>query len=133
MSQVVLDVPDELYELLRKIAEASGLSVKDLLLGSLDTLLNPIALEQDIEESLRALQTYTDAGLLAVFYRQTPDRERYSQLIEQGRVQELDAMEEAELQNWIEQSDKQTLLKAEALVLLQKRGYDIDRLRKLNV
>jgi len=121
---VSLDLPPALYERVRHLATQNGRSVEDVLLESLEVLFG--AAEQ--EPSPAALAGYTDEQLWAVVYRRLAwtERERLRELKARCEREESTAAERAELQALLDEVDKMALLRSQALLLLKKRGVDVE-------
>ncbi len=73
------------------------------------------------------MPTYTDEALWDAVYQRLTDeqRQRYDDLIAQGRQGALSSDDQAELDALLALIDRQMLLRSQALALLVERGYDV--------
>lgn len=126
MSQqtVSLDLPEELYERVNRVAQDTNRPVERVLLESLDLLFGDSA---DVMESL---DSYSDEQLWAVVYRQFawPYDTRLRELTAQSKERQLTDDEGTELEKLVRLWDQYVLHRTQALVLLKQRGYDLDKL-----
>ncbi len=128
---VSVELPDDLYERIREIAERNDRSVEAVLRESLEVMFGGES--ADPEHEVERLASYRDEQLWGIVYQRLawPRRERLRELTERGRQGELTALEQAELETLLNWADYLTLLRSEALRLLKQRGQDIDRYLKL--
>lgn len=126
MSQqtVSLDLPEELYERINRVAQDTNRPVERVLLESLDLLFG------DSADATEALDSYSDEQLLAVVYRQFawPYDTRMRELTAQSKEGRLTDDEGAELEKLVRLWDQYVLHRTQALVFLKQRGYDLDKL-----
>ncbi|MFC1959100.1 hypothetical protein ACFLYO_00165 [Chloroflexota bacterium] len=128
---ISLDLSEELYERIRKIAERNERSMEAVLQESLEVMFS-ITTDEPTNHALH-LEIYRDDQLWAVVYQRMtwPRRERLWELMARGKQGNLTTIEETELQTLLDRVDHYTLLRSQALVLLKQRGHDIDRYLKL--
>lgn len=133
LKSVTLEIPDDLYEQVQQVAEASDRSPEAVLLESIDVLFRQPAATVSIDRLLNELPHYADAQLWAVVNRQLPWPQalRLRELSGRGKQGALAETEQTELNSLIDQVDRYMLLRSEALVLLQQRGYEINGYLKL--
>jgi hypothetical protein len=124
---VVLKLPDPLYQRVREMAEASNRTVELLLLESIDSRFRQLVFEGDLEAMLAGLAVYSDAQLWAVVQsRLEPERSaRLHELADQSKQGDLPEAEQRELDLLLDLADRQMLMRSEALRLLNERGHDV--------
>jgi len=125
-----LPIPAEIYARAQEIATSSNRTVESVLLDGLALLFGALP---DKQTPLDALKHYTDDQLRAIVHQRlawTQDS-RLQQLIELGKQQSLNSAEQEELETLIDLVDHQMLLRSEALVILKRRGYDIEKMLRL--
>lgn len=127
---VQLDLPEELYERVRQIAENSQRPLETVLIESLALMFGDLPDEALPVEQFDSL---ADAQLWAVVYRQfAPDKDnRLHELTAMGKNRALSTNEQAELESLISQYDRYVLLRSKALLVLKQRGYDVERRLRL--
>lgn len=125
--RVLLDLPDEMYERVRQIAEDSRRPVENILLESLVLLFgeSPLTPQQ--------IETFSDAQLWAVVHRPLawPLDARLRELTARSKRGDLTQDEQTELERLVDQVDNYILLRSKALLLLKERGHDIETRLKL--
>ena len=124
--QIVLTLPEELSERAKRIAETTSKPVEEVLLEHLNTLTPALPeLPPDEQAELEALQHLSDDALWTIAREQMPDdaQTRARELMDKNGRALLTDVEVGELEKLVERADKLMLRKAEAAVLLQKRGY----------
>lgn len=124
---ISVELPDELYERIREVAERNERSVESILRESLEVLFGGVSV--DSENPLSQLGNFRDDQLWAVVHQRMawPEKERMRELIAQGKRGELSAGEQAALKALLDQVDRYMLLRSRALQLLQQRGHDVER------
>jgi hypothetical protein len=129
---ITLQLSDELYESVQEAAEASERPLEDVLLESIGVLFRRPSATVNLERLLNELADYTDAQLWAVVYRRLPWTQslRLRELNGKGSLIEA---EQYELEQLIDQVDRNMLLRSEALLLLKQRGQDVDSYLKIGV
>ncbi len=130
---VTLEIPDDLYEQVQQIAEASERSPEAILLESIDVLFRQPAASTSIDRLLSELPHYSDAQLWGVVNRQLPWMQtlRLRELSGRNKQGALSTIEQTELNTLIDRGDRYMLLRSEALLLLQQRGHEIKSYLKL--
>jgi hypothetical protein len=130
---VTLEIPDDLYEKVQQVAQASERSPEAILLESLDVLFQQPSATASIDRLLSELPHYSDTQLWAVVNRQLPWPQtlRLRELSGCGKQGALAEKEQTELNGLIDQVDRYMLLRSEALTLLQQRGHEINSYLKL--
>jgi len=126
MSQpVLLQLPEELYERVRQLAEDSQRPLENVLLDSLALLFND--LPDDLNPA--ALNAFSDEQLWALVYRPfaLAQDARLRELTALGKAGYLSDEEQSEMERLIEQVDQYVLVRSQALVLLKQRGYDVEQ------
>jgi len=125
---VTLHLPDELYESVQEVAEASERPLEDVLLESIGVLFRRPS--SDLNAMLAELANYSDSQLWAVVYRRLPWPQSL-RLRELNAKGQLDDAERHELEQLIDLVDRYMLLRSEALLLLKQRGQDVDTYLKM--
>jgi hypothetical protein len=127
MSQqtVLVDLPPDLFQRIRTVAEASNRPLQTVVVESLELLFGHLS--DDVESLLPALESMSDEQLWAVVHRRLawPQDARLRALVTSGAQRTLSADEQAELEVLIDQVDQYTLLRSRALLLLQQRGRNV--------
>jgi hypothetical protein len=119
---VLLELPAELFERVRELANGSNRAVEAVLLDSLAVLFGTPPGDQE-DEALAMLDGYTDDQLWAVVYQALtwPDNDRLRDLMARGRQARLTPAEEVELDALLDQVERYTLWRTRALWLLKER------------
>jgi len=125
---ISVELPDDLYERLREVAERHERSVESVLRESLEVMFG--AASEDPEGMLAHMETYRDDQLWAVVYQRVvwPQKERLHELVEHSKEDALTPQEQAELEALLDEVDRYTLLRSKALWLLQQRGHVVEHL-----
>jgi hypothetical protein len=120
-NQVTL--PEQIYRRIQKVAHDSQRSVEAIAIESLGLLFG----ESESAPEPSHFDAYTDQQLWAVVnQRLMPDRhDRLHLLLEKNQQGRLLDPESSELQELVDEVDRQMLARSEALLLLKQRGYDI--------
>ncbi len=125
-----LQIPPEVYERARQIANESNRSIESVLLDGLTLLFGNLP-----DTSLRpdALSDYSDEQLWAIVHQRLawPQNSRLRELMIIGKQNQLTEDQEAEMERLIGLVDHQMLLRSEALLLLKQRGHDVEQTLKL--
>jgi hypothetical protein len=127
---VLLQLPEDLYERVRQIAEESNRPLENVLLDSLALLFGDWPDEATL--SPQFLETLTDEQLWAIVHRALawPQDIRLRELTTLGKQGNLSAEEQTEMERLVDQVDRYVLVRSQALVLLKQRGQDVEhRLR----
>ena len=127
---VELKVPAAIYERAEAIASESDRSAESVILDSLSLLFGALP---DMELEPEALKNFEDEQLCALVYQRLawPQDTRLRELMRLGQLGQVTDEEIVEMEALIDLVDHQMLLRSEALLLLQQRGHDINRLLKL--
>jgi hypothetical protein len=129
-STVELQIPPEVYERARQIAQASNRSVESVLSDVLTLLFGKFP---DTGSSPDELKNYTDEELWAIVHQRLawPQDTRLRELIALGKRGQITDDEKVEMERLIDLVDHQMLLRSEALLLLKQRGHNVEKQLKL--
>lgn len=125
---VTLDVPDTLYERLRRMAEAAHRTVEDELLHVVATAVRgEDELPPDLEEAVSQLAALDDAALLGAARAGMPRdaAEELEQLHHKRQREGLTTEEEEAAARLTRLYERFMLVRAEAAGLLAERGHDL--------
>jgi hypothetical protein len=124
---ITLDLPEDLYERVRQVAEQSQRPVERVLVESIRLLFVLPPTSTDVATTLAALPGYSDTQLWAVVYQRLawPQSQRLHELSAKHKLEQLTEDEQSELEHLLTLNDHAMLLRSEALLLLQNRGHDI--------
>jgi len=122
---VELRVPAAIYERAEAIASDSGRSAESVIVDGLSLLFGELS---GMELEPEALKDIADEQLWALVHRRlTPKQDaRLRDLLDLGNQGRIRSQDEAELAQLAAMVDQQMVLRSKALVLLQRRGHDID-------
>ncbi|MDZ4768470.1 MAG: hypothetical protein SGJ24_05030 [Chloroflexota bacterium] len=122
--RIVLNVPPEIAERARRIAESSAQAVEQVLMAHLATLMLPV-LHPVEQAELDALHFLSDDALRTIAREQMPDdaQARAHVLMNANNHGLLTEDERAELETLVVRADQVMLRKAEAAALLRARGH----------
>lgn len=125
----ILDLPQDVYERIRLLAESSHRPLESVVSESLSLLFR----NAPSEVALADLAKYSDLDLWTVVYwRLSPEHDsRLTTLMDKGKESQLAPDEQAELESLVTEVNRQMLFRSEALMLLKQRGQDIDGYLKL--
>ncbi len=125
---IQVELPAELFEQIREAAVRSNLPVEAVLVDSLAVLFGTH--RANGEPPTEPLDALPDAQLWALVYARMalPDSGRLRELTARGKQAPLLAEEQEELASLIDEVDPLTLLRSRALLVLQQRGHDIQKL-----
>jgi hypothetical protein len=133
--QVILHVPDTLYQCASSAAALSNQPVEQFMVGALANGIGLLAdLPDEILDDMAALVLLNDAALWRVA-RETvaPDRyARLDELLSEKSRRTLTSVEQAELDALMNEYEHVVLRRAQAAVLLKQRGYDLASPNALN-
>ena len=121
-----LRVPASIYERALAIASKRACSAESVMLDALSLYFCELpAMESEPE----ALQALADEQLWALVHRRiTPKQDaRLRELLDLGNQGRIHSRDEGELARLVALVDQQMVLRSKALVLLQRRGHDIDQ------
>jgi hypothetical protein len=124
---ITLDLPEDLYERVRQVAEQSQRPLERVLVESIRLLFVLPPTSTDVATTLAALPSYSDAQLWAVVYQRLawPQSQRLHELSAKNKLEKLTEDEQSELEYLLTFNDHTMLLRSEALLLLKNRGHDI--------
>lgn len=119
--QITLNIPDDISQQIRQIADENQQSLEDILIEHLRTLTLP----EDIQSELDALNYLSDDALWTIAQEQIPKKvqSRADELMTRNNQGTITEEEQAELEKLAERADSLMLRKAEAASILQKRGH----------
>jgi len=124
---VVLQIPEELYERVRRIAENSNRSLENVLLESIEIMFGELPSQE--APTPKMLETFADDQLWAIVYQPfaaTQDT-RLRELTEYSKERSLHRDEQIEMELLGDAVDHYVLLRSKALLLLKQRGYDVEQ------
>jgi len=126
---VTLDLPSADYDFIKKIAQSTHQSVTDVVRQSVDFLTHLPPIVGDVEPILKSLSSCSDVQLWGVVYRHLSPTElaRLHELSDKSEEHSLSPEEDALLDHLVALVDRHALLRSEALVLLKRRGHDIEQ------
>jgi hypothetical protein len=124
---ITLDLPEDLYERVRQVAEQSQRPIERVLVESIRLLFVLPPASTDVATTLAAMPGYSDAQLWAVVYQRLawPQSQRLHELSAKNKLEKLTEDEQSELEHLLTLNDCAMLLRSEALLLLKNRGHDI--------
>jgi hypothetical protein len=129
-----LTLPDELYESIRRNAQATHQPPESMLLRSLRVSLPPLdGLPAAVAEDLVRLEALDDEGLRAVVHERVgeDELEEIEELLEKNRAAMLADAELDRLDALRRKADRTMLRKARAAVLLRFRGQPVPTMAEL--
>lgn len=123
--QIILSLPDDVSEQVRRLAAERAQSVEDVVLDHLKTLALP-SLPPDVQAELDALQRLSDDALWTIAREQMSGtvEARAHELMTKNTQGRLTDGESAELAAYVQRADRLMLRKAEAAHILRERGYE---------
>ena len=124
---ITLDLPEDLYERVRQVAEQSQRPLERVLVESIRLLFALPPTSTDVATTLAAMPGYSDAQLWAVVYQRLawPQSQRLHELSTKNKLEKLTEDEQSECEHLLTLNDRAMLLRSEALLLLKNRGHDI--------
>ena len=124
---ITLDLPEDLYERVRQVAEQSQRPLERVLVESIRLLFVLPPTSTDVATTLAAMPGYADAQLWAVVYQRLawPQSQRLHELSAKNKLEKLTEDEQSEVEHLLTLNDHAMLLRSEALLLLKNRGHDI--------
>ncbi len=129
-----LTLPDELYESIRRNAQATNQPLETLLLGTLRVSLPSLeGMSADTAAELVRLEALDDDALRAIVHEQVgePDQDEIEELLERNRNGALSDVEHERLKALLHTTDRTMLRKARAAVLLRFRGRQVPTVAEL--
>lgn len=125
---ITLDIPEALYERVQQAAAALHRRVEEVLLDVVATALPPLTdLPRGLADDVASLAFLNDAALFRVAKSTVPpDRHaEMTALLERKGRGELSDLLQARLDELVHMHEALALRRAQAAVLLQRRGYDM--------
>ncbi len=126
---VTLTISQNAYTRARQFADNTAQPVERILASSLEQAFDTDSdLPPDEQAELAALSSLSDDTLWTIAAERMPatQQERLSLLLVLNKRGVLSDAEVAELDNLLERGDKMTLRKAEAALILIRRGHRVD-------
>lgn len=123
---IILNLPDEVSDRVRRIAEQTAQPVEQVIIDHMKTLSAPTPLlPPDMQAELDALKSLSDDALWTIAREQLPKaaQTRAHELMDRNNHGTLTDAEQEELDLLVERADRVMLRKAEAAVRLQERGF----------
>jgi len=132
MTTVTLNIPENLYEQLRRQAQANKQSVDELAEQTLSRFLPAmLEIEDDLppilQSELKAMEQLSDAALLSLASGQlgSKELEELEQLRESQNARPLTTEEQQRQEKLLTLYDELLLRRSHAAVLLQTRGHNL--------
>ena len=130
MTDYVISISESLYEQARRLAEQQNVPVDEVIRERLaDSLQQPlVGLPADEQSELQAMSYLSDDALWTIAReRMQPTKQvRLSYLMEKNSQGTLSEDEHEELTRLVDDGDRLTLRKAQAMKLLLQRGYSVE-------
>ncbi len=125
---ILLQLPDELYERLREIADDSQRPVESVLIDSLTLLFGNLP---NIEP--QQLASFSDEKLWALVHRLLawPQDARLRELTTLSKQGTLSPADQSEMEALLTAYDQYVLMRSQALLHLKQRGYDVEQRLRL--
>jgi hypothetical protein len=133
--QIILHVPDTLYQRASSAAALSNQPVEQFMVGALANGIGLLAdLPDEIVDDMAALALLNDAALWRVAKEiMAPDRyARLDELLSEKSRRTPKSAEQLELDELMNEYDHVVLRRAQAAVLLKQRGYNLTSPNVLN-
>lgn len=135
MSQIItLNVPDNFYDPIKRMAEAMAQPIESVLLKALQSSLPPLdGLPNDIIQELNKLEILDNYALKQLLIKTVPKKQQQEleELLHKNKLQKLNQIEEKRLADLQSVVNKIMLQKARAAVLLRFRGQRLPTLAEL--
>lgn len=129
MSHVLMvNLPDELYESIRRNAQATNQPLEAMLVTTLRVSLPSLdGLPVDVADELVRLEALDDDALRAVVHETASESEQdeIEELLDKNREGTLAEVDRARMDALLDAVDRRTLRKARAAVLLRFRGRNV--------
>lgn len=127
MSDYMLNIPEEVIEAARQIANATSRPVEEILLTRLKTVLPLPVLPPDEEGELEALHHLSDDALWTFAREQLPEdvKSQMQSLMDKNSSGNISSNERQTLESLVERSERLMLRKSEAAAVLTRRGYTV--------
>jgi hypothetical protein len=123
---VVVNLTPELYERIHHTAEHTNRSLESVLIESLALLFGD--LDADVDSLLSTLDSLSNDQLWAIIQRRLawPQRMELQDLTAKSKAGALSPIEQSKLEDLLDQVDRYTLLRSQALLLLKQRGQKVE-------
>jgi hypothetical protein len=135
MSQIItLNLPDNFYDPIKRMAEAMAQPIESVLLKALQSSLPPLdGLPNDIIQELTQLEILDNDALRQLLLKTVPKKQQQEleELLHKNKLQKLNQIEEKRLADLQSVVNKTMLQKARAAVLLRFRGQRLPTLAEL--
>jgi hypothetical protein len=129
MREHLISIPEELYQEAERIAQETARSVDEVIVSRLKRSLRPSCLDlpDDEQEELKALAYLSDDALWTIARAQMPQKSQsiMQDLMRKNSLGTISNSEKIELTQLVEDGQRLTLRKAEAMRLLIQRGHVI--------
>ncbi len=127
MSNFTLDVPDDVMEAARQIAQATAQPIEQVLLSRLKTALPLPVLPPDEETELEALKYLSDDALWTIAREQMHDdlQVQMRELMDKNSLGTISPDEYKQLETLVDRGQRLMLRKSEAAAILTRRGYKV--------
>jgi hypothetical protein len=127
MTSLTLEVPKEIEETARQLAQATDVPVENVLLDRLKAAFALPLLPADEEAELAALQHLSDDALWTIAREQLPaDTVQTMDLLMEKMSRRIATPEEVNQQaEYVERSERLMVRKSEAAAILTRRGYHV--------
>jgi YD repeat-containing protein len=127
--RITVDLPESVFDPIRRIAEAKDQSVAEIVVDQLRSVLSvPMpSLPADEESELVAFKFLSDDTLLNIVREQMlrPDQEQMQVLMDRNNFGTITPQEYDQLSNLVERGQRLMLRKAWAAGVLMERGHNI--------
>jgi hypothetical protein len=121
---ITIYLPEEVYESYQKTADTRNLTLEEVIT---EALRENYWMSEKLDVLLKKMASFTDRELWAATeWRLHPEQEnqRFG-LVQKGKQGNLTPLEAKELEELLNLTGKYMVLRSEAVVLLQERGYDV--------
>ena len=128
MQTVTLNLPDNIYQRLKRIAQTMQRPLEEFLLDAVTTALPLLDdLPPEMMDDMVALALLNDEALWRVARStlSSADQERLDSLLDKQGREALIATEQQELDQLLSEYERVVLTRSQAAVLLKQRKYDI--------
>lgn len=134
MPQITLTLPDNLYQPVHRVAQATHKPVETVLLTAIHASLPPLdGLSLDLAQELAELETQDTDDLRKILLETVPNdqQEMLDSLLHRNQLGILTETEKTQLTSVQQAADRVMLRKARAAVLLRFRGERLPTLAEL--
>ncbi len=128
---VWVELPNDIYEPMQRLAQQRDSSVENVLIGFLKMLISDEFSVADLTPE--QLESYSDEELWAIVWRPlaTSVDLRLQELSDLADLGKLTDTQREEMARLVAEVDHYVLIRSKALVTLKKRGHDVEsRLRR---